>query len=169
MAETHSFAIGRKKEVYEPEIQSKVRVQFENPFFTTGSKLFRSHSCASSSFQKPNIDPIELLTPGSSPLPLHPNLLIPRPTGDGTLNSRRSSIISTPSNGVSFLVMELWATLRKNSTTLNLKLGLIRSWPSARKKSSWRTKKVGRRPSILRRPNFEYLNKDLPKIWEPRG
>jgi hypothetical protein len=35
----------------------------------------------------PNIDPIELLTPRSSPLPLHPNLLIPRPTGDGTLQA----------------------------------------------------------------------------------
>jgi len=80
----------------------------------------------------PNIDPIELLTPRSSPLPLHPNLLIPRPTGDGTLNSRQSYILGTPSNGAPFLVMELWATLRENSTTFHLKLGLIRSWPSAR-------------------------------------
>ena len=124
----------------------------------------------------PNIDPIELLTPRSSPLPLHPNLLIPRPTGDGTLNSRRSYILGTPSNGAPFLVMELWATLRENSTTFHLKLGLRRSWPSARKKSSWRTKKVGISLSyskgilfIRRGPPFEYLNKDLPKIWEPRG
>jgi hypothetical protein len=122
----------------------------------------------------PNIDPIELLTPRSLPLPLLPNLLIPRPTGDGTLNSRRSYILGTPSNEAPFLVMELWATLRENSTTFHHKLGLIRSWPSARKKSSWRTKKVGRRPSkgilfIQRGPPFEYLNKDLLKIWEPEG
>jgi hypothetical protein len=36
--------------------------------------------------------------------------------------------------------------LRENSNYFSPS-GLIRSWSSARKKSSWRMKKVGRRPS----------------------
>ena len=82
----------------------EVRVQFVNPFFI--ATAFQFSLLCFELFPKtkpPNIDPIELLTPRSSPLPLHPNLLIPRPTGDGTLNSRRSSIIGTPSNGHPFL------------------------------------------------------------------